>query len=401
MKPKFRRKVLKNRMVVLFEKRALPTVSVAFAVKHGSINESVSEKGISHFIEHLLYKGTSTRNSRQIAIEIERKGGELNGFTSETTTAFHCKMPSKHLKTALEVLGDLVKNPKFDPAEIEKERQVIFEEMKLYRDNPQYYVFQEIQKNLYKGHFKIPVIGTLKSMNSITREKLIKKFREVYKPNNMILCVVGDADFKDVVKFAKKNFGKEKARVTKKKVEKQNKSKIEKRKGIDQANLVFAYHVPRLNNKKSYAAFVLNVLMAVGMSSRLFNEIREKRNLAYVVKGSSEINKDFAYNSIYVGAKKENVNKIKKIILREFEKVSKELDDSELEQVKEQIIGNYQIAIEDSHIQMQNLIAYEINGNAKKAYEFEKNIRSVKLKDVKKLAKNPIKNHSFFALVPG
>lgn len=400
MKPKLRRKVLDNGMVVLFEKRALPTVSVAFAVRHGSINEDVSEKGISHFIEHLIYKGTPTRNSRQIAIEIERRGGDLNGFTSETTTAFHCKLPSRHLKTALEVLSDIVKNPKFDIKEIEKERQVIFEEMKLYKDSPQHYVSQEIQKNLYKGHFRIPVIGTSKSMNSITRKKLVKKFREIYNPNNMILCVVGDADFKDVVKFAKKNFGKKRGRIAKKKIKKQNKSTTEKRKGIDQANLIFAYHVPNLNDKKSYAAFVLNVLMAVGMSSRLFSEIREKRNLAYVVKGASDINRDFAYNSIRVGAKKENVKKIKEIILKEFEKVSKELDESEIGQVKEQIIGNYQIAIEDSHVQMENLLVNEVNGNAKRAYEFEKNIRSVKLKDVKELAKIPLKKYSFFALVP-
>ncbi len=401
MKPKFHRKVLSNGMVVLFEKRALPTVSVAFAVRHGSLNESTSEKGISHFIEHLIYKGTPTRNSRQIAIEIERKGGELNGFTSETTTAFHCKMPSKHLKTALEVLSDIVKNPKFDSKEIEKERHVIFEEMKLYKDSPRNYVAQEIQKNLYKGHFRIPVIGTLKSMNSITREKLVKKFSEVYNPNNMILCVVGDADFKEVLEFARKNFGKGKGRIRKKKIEKRNKSTTEKRRGIDQANLVFAYHVPCLNDKKSYAAFVLNVLMAVGMSSRLFSEIREKRNLAYAVKGTSDINRDFAYNIIYVGTKKGNTEKIKKIILKEFEKVSKELDASELQQVKEQIIGNHQIALEDSHIQMQNLLVYEVNGNAKRAYEFEKNIKSVELKDVKEIAKIPLKKYSFFALLPG
>jgi len=400
MKPKLYRKVLDNGMVVLFEKRDIPTVSVAFAVRQGGINEDISEKGISHFIEHLLYKGTPTRNSRQIAIAIERKGGELNGSTSETTTAFHCKLPSRHLKTALEVLSDMVKNPRFDPKEVEKERQVIFEEMKLYKDSPRYYISEEIQKNLYKGHFGISTIGSLKSMNSITREKLVKKFKEVYKPNNMVLCVVGDANFKDIINFAKKNFRKEKGKIKKKKIEKQNKSTIEKRKGIDQANLILAYHVPCLNDKKSYAAFILNVLMAGGMSSRLFNEIREKRNLAYAVRGFSVINRAFAYNGIRVGTKKENVNRVKKIILEEFEKVSRELDKDELAQVKEQVVGNYQIAIEDSHIQMENLFMNEINGDVKRAYEFEKNIRSIKLKDVKALAKIPLKKHSFFALVP-
>jgi len=400
MKPKLYRKVLGNGMIVLFEKRPLPTVSVAFAVRNGGINEDFSEKGISHFIEHMLYKGTPKRNSRQIAIEIERKGGDLNGSTSEIATTFHCKLPSRHLKTALEVLGDIIKNPKFDPREVEKERQVIFEEMKLYRDSPRYYAAEKIHENLYKGPFGISVLGTSKSMKSITREKLVEKFKEVYKPNNLILCVVGDANFKDIVKFAQENFGKEKGKINKKKIKKQSKSKIEKRKGIDQANLILAYHVPFLNDKKSYAAFVLNVLMAGGMSSRLFNEIREKRNLAYSVKGFSTINRDFSYSGILVGTKKENVNKIKKIILNEFEKVSKELDEKELSQVKEQVIGNYQIAIEDSHVQMENLLINEINGDAKRSYNFEKNIKLVTLKDVKALAKIPLKKHSFFALVP-
>jgi len=111
MKPKFYRKVLKNGMIILFEKRNVPVVSVAFAVRNGGINESLDEKGISHFIEHMLYKGTPTRNAKQIAEEIEKNGGQLNGFTDETITAFWCKMPSKHLDIALGVLSDMIKNP--------------------------------------------------------------------------------------------------------------------------------------------------------------------------------------------------------------------------------------------------------------------------------------------------
>ena len=121
MKPRFYRKVLKNGMTLLFEKRSLPIVSVAFAVRNGGVNERISEKGISHFIEHMLYKGTPTRNAKQIAEEIEKNGGDLNGFTSEEITAYWCKMPSKHLNVALEVLSDMVKNPLFDAKELEKE----------------------------------------------------------------------------------------------------------------------------------------------------------------------------------------------------------------------------------------------------------------------------------------
>jgi len=398
MKPIFYRKVLANGMTILFEKRELPVVSVAFAVRNGGINEPVSEKGISHFIEHMLYKGTPTRDAKKIAEEIEKKGGELNGFTEETITAYWCKIPSKHLNTALEVLSDMMKNPVFDEKELEKERKVIFEEIKMRKDNPHIYVLDEVQDCLYNGTLGMDLIGTYETMGKINRKKIIEKFKQIYQPNNFILCIVGDADFEEIVEFAKKNFGNIKGKVPKIDFSLDNKSRTEKRKGIDQANLVFAYHVPLAKDKKSYASLVLGTLMAGGMSSRLFSEIREKRNLAYAVKGDSNITQFFAYNTIYVGTTKENVELVKKIIIEEFKKVAIELTEEELNQVKEQLIGNYHIYMEDSQMQMVNLLLYEIDGDAKKFYDFEKDISQVKLEDVKKLAK--LKDYSFMALIP-
>jgi len=389
---------MNNGMTVIFEKRNIPVVAVGIAVRNGGINESSEEKGISHFIEHMLYKGTPTRNTQQIATEIEKNGGELNGFTDEEITAYWCKMPSNHIDIALDVLGDMVKNPLFDEKELEKERKVIFEEIKMRRDMPRIYVLDEIGSCLYGKPFGISLIGDYKILASITRKKMLKKFEQIYQPNNMILCVVGDADFDKIVAFAEKNFSNKRGKVPQFKIKKNNKSKIKKRTGIDQANLAFAYHVPLAGDKKSYAAQVLSTLMAGGMSSRLFSEIREKRNMAYAVKGSAEINKDFAYNLIYVGTTKDKVEEVKKLILKEFEKVAENLDEKELDQVKEQLIGNYRIGMEDSTGQMTNLLLYEIIGNAESFYDFEKRIKAVKLEDVKELAK--IKNYSFFALVP-
>lgn len=395
---KFYRKVLKNGMTVILEKRNIPVVSVGFAVRSGGINESANEKGISHFIEHLLYKGTPTRNAKKIAEEIERRGGDLNGFTDENVTAFWCKMPSKHLNVALEVLSDMIKNPLFDAKEIEKERKVIFEEIKMRKDNPVVYVFDRIHNYLYGEPFGIPLIGTEKTMNSIDREKMLKKFHEVYQPNNLILVVVGDADFDRIVNFAEKNFGNQKGKIQKFKINKRDKISTEHRRGVDQANLVFAYHVPLAKDKKCYAAKVLSTFIAEGMSSVLFREIREKRNLAYAVKGETDIARDYAYNLIYIGTTKENVELVKKIILEEFKKISEDFTESELKEVKEQIIGNFHISMEDSQSQMVNLLSYELDGNAREFYDFEKNIAGVKLKDVKNLAK--MKKYSFLALLP-
>lgn len=398
MKENFHKKILKNGMTVLFEERNLPIVSVAFAIKTGGIHETIEKKGISHFIEHMLYKGTPTRDSKKIAEEIEKNGGVLNGFTDEIITAYWCKMPSKHLNTALNVLSDMIKNPVFDSKEFEKERKVIFEEIKMRKDNPTIYVLDEIQRMLFGSPFGIPVIGTYGTMNSITREEMKKRFGEIYQPNNMILCVVGDAEFDEVVNFAEKNFQLKKGTIPKFKIAEKNNSKIEKRKGIDQANLIFAYHIPKYSDKKSYAAEVLSTLMAEGMSSRLFSEIREKRNLAYSVKGGSNINKDYSYNFIQIGTTKENLEKVKKLILEEFGKVADKLEEKELKQTKEQIIGNYRIEMEDSQTQMVSLMMHEINGKAEDFYDFEKEISKVKIEDVKELAK--IKNYSFFALAP-
>jgi len=398
MTPKFYRKILKNGMTILFEKRDLPIVTVAFAVRSGGINEHPSEKGISHFIEHMLYKGTPTRNSKQIADEIEKKGGEMNGFTGDTITAFWCKMPSKHLHTAFEVLSDMIKNPLFDENEMEKERKVIFEEIKMIRDTPHYHVLDRIQGELYNGTLGMNLAGTYETMKSINRKKILDKFNRAYQPNNLILAVVGNADFEEIVNFAENNFENKKGKISIMKSSLKNASNIEKRKGIDQANLVFAYHAPLSNNKKSYAAEVLSTLMTGGMSSRLFQEIREKRNLAYSVKGDCNITKFFGYNFIYVGTQKENVPLIKKIILDEFKKISEGLTEKELNQIKEQLIGNYHIDMEDSRSQLNNLLSYELDGNAGELYKFEKNISEVKLKDVKELAR--IKKYSFFALIP-
>ena len=400
MKPKFFRKVLKNGMTIIFEKRNLPIVSVAFAVRNGGINESKKEKGISHFIEHMLYKGTTNRTAKQIAEEIERNGGELNGFTDEDITAYWCKMPSKHIDVALNVLSDMVKNPLFDEKELEKERKVIFEEIKMRRDMPQIYVFDKIQSFLYEEPFGTPLIGTEETMNSINRNKIIQKFKEIYQPNNFVLCVVGDANFEKICKFAEEEFYNKKGSVPKFKIKERNKIDAGERKGIDQANLVFAYHVPLANDKKSYAAFVLNTLMAVGMSSRLFSEIREKRNLAYAVKGASNINKDFAYNLIYVGTSSENVEKVKELILEEFGKVAESLTEKEFNEVKEQIIGNHYISMEDSQSQLVNLLSAEMDGDAGRFYELEKKVREVEIKEVVSLAKKAREKYSFFVLLP-
>jgi len=392
-----KRKILKNGMTVVFKERKNEVVAISFAVRYGGINEKAEHKGIAHFIEHMLYKGTPKRSAQQISMDIERNGGELNGFTSEQCTAFWCKIPSKHLNVALDVLSDMVKNPLFDESEINKERQVIFEEMKMYQDNPQMHVFDKIKELMYRGDFSIPLIGTRESMNSNTQDRLKEFFSKIYVPQNMILCVVGEADFDYICEFAEKNFIKEGVKINYPDVEISKGEETKKRKGVDQANLILAYHIP-LNDSMEFAAQVLSVLMAGGMSSRLFSEIREKRNLAYAVKAFYDSGGKYAYSGVYVGTTPENVGKVKELIIKEFEQVSKELKEEELKSVKDQIVGNYFISQEDSFSLMYDLLRSEIKGDAQEVEKFVEKIKNVKLEDVKKLAS--VKDWSFFALVP-
>jgi predicted Zn-dependent peptidase len=402
MKKNFKKKILGNGLTILFEKRNTPLVSLAIASRVGGINESEKEKGISHFIEHMLYKGTHKRNAFQIASEIEKNGGELNGFTSEETTAFWCKLPFDKCELGLEILFDIIKNPKFDLLEMEKERKVIFEEIRMRKDNPRIYVLDKNLENLYKKPFGINLIGTYKSLESLTRKNLIEKWKNAYATDNLILCCVGNYNFNKLVEFAKKNFDKSFSKMRDFKIKKIKKEKLEKRKGIDQTNLIFSVHGPKSGEKLNSAFYVLFTLMGGGMSSILFSEIREKRNLAYYIKAEVDSSKKYCYGLFCIGTNKENIPKIKKIILEEFKKVSRNLSEKELNQIKTQIIGNYLISMEDSQEQMVNLIHHEVSDlGAESFYDFEKRIKEVKLKDVKKLA-SKIKrgNHSFFALIP-
>jgi len=398
-KENFFRRKLKNGMTVIFEQRKNSgVVSLAFCVKQGGVYEKENEKGISHFIEHMVFKGTKTRNSKQISEEIEKNGGILNAFTEEEFTSFTCKIPSNKLLVGLDVLSDLVKNPLFDEQELNKERQVIMEEIKMRKDRPDVYVSDKLTGLLYSGNFGMDLIGTEKSLLSIDKNIITNKFKEAYRPSNMFLCVVGDCEFKVLCEYCENSFESAGIKLIEPRVQLKNAKKIEKRAGLDQANMIFAFHSPRASEKDYFAAQVLNCVMIGGMSSRLWQEIREKRNLAYAVRGGYNGGKYFGYNFILVGCSAENVEKIKELILIEFKKVEN-LDKKEFQEAKEQLIGNSKISREDSQGQMLDLIYNEIWDSAERSYDYEEGIKKVDINNLKKLAH--IKEYSFLALMPG
>jgi len=195
MKQEFYKKKLKNGLTVLFEKRQLPIVTTSASIKWGSEFETSENKGISHFIEHLTFKGTRKRNVKQISEEVEKKGGIINAFTSEEITSYWNELPAKHLETSIDIASDLILNPLFEAEPLERERKVILEEIKMYHDNPQFYVLDKIKELLYKKPFGSSALGTDKTMMAITRQDVLNLFKKRYATNRMILCLVGKAGF--------------------------------------------------------------------------------------------------------------------------------------------------------------------------------------------------------------
>jgi predicted Zn-dependent peptidase len=393
----FYRKKLDNGISVIFEKRKIPVVGSCTAVKFGSQYEKEKIKGISHFIEHLVFKGTKNRDVTQISEEIENKGGILNAFTGEEITGFWSKLPSKHFELGADICRDLVLNPLFEKKALERERKVILEEIKMYRDNPSKHVFEKIKEMLYEKPFSISIAGTLKTVAGLSRKNVIDLYNSIYTTNNMIFCVVGKADWDDVLKEAKK-FPKTNKEIRDIPIIPKNQELIEKRKGIDQAHEVLGFHMPKLGDNERYAAEIFDSILGGGMSSRLFQEIREKRGLCYSIGSHLEQSTDYSYEAIYVGTVKEKIKQIKELILKEIKKL-KNLKAKDLSEAKERLIGLRQISKEKSDSTMIGLLQEELGGDASEFYEYEERISNVNLKDVQELSK--LKGYSFVGLIPG
>jgi len=393
----FYRKKLDNGISVIFEKRKVPVVSVASSVRFGAQYESEDIKGISHFIEHLVFKGTKNRSVSEIPQGIESKGGIINAFTGEEVTGYWNKLPGKYFELGADISRDLILNPLFERKALERERKVILEEIKMYHDNPSTHVLEKIKEMLYEKPFNMFIAGTAKSVGGLSREKIIELFNSIYSTNNMIFSVVGNANWDKVLDEAKK-FPKTNKKINFIPILLKNGQLIEKRKGIDQAHEVFGFHMPKLADKNRYAAEIFDCILGGGMSSRLFQEIREKRGLCYVIKSGLEQSKDYAYEIIYAGAVKEKINEIKRIILKEIKKL-KDLKKTDFNEAKERLIGLRQISKEKCDTTMIELLQEEIGGDAENYYKYENRINKVRLQEVQALSK--LKGYSFVALVPG
>ncbi len=394
---KFFKRRLKNGITVIHEKRELPLVSLSITNPFGAKHEISDIKGVAHFIEHLLFTGTKTRTNEQIAREIEKKGGLLNAFTSESVTSYWFKLPSEHIFAGLNILIDMMKNPAFNEEKFEKEKKVILEEIKRYHDMPQVHIYDKILENLYEKPFGEGVIGTKHTVSQLKRDFVANYYSKHYSPENYIVTMVGNADFEKVCEYLENNFKPENKILPKANIKKINKESVEERHGIDQAHFIFAIHAPLATDNKIYALEILDAYLANGMSSKLFLEIREKRGLAYAVTSMFDSKKDYSYYTIYVGTMKEAIPEVKKLILEGFNSISN-MTEKDLEEEKTRLVGLKEVISEESINVMNELMLSELADKAENYYEYEKNIGQVTLEQVKELAK--IKSYSTAAIVP-
>jgi len=394
----FFKKKLKNGITVIFEKRQLPIVALSITNKFGAAFEESKIKGISHFIEHLLFTGTKTRSSSEISREIEKKGGILNAFTAQEATSFWFKLPSEHILSGLNILIDMLLNPLFSPEKFEKEKKVILEEIKMYHDAPQWDIFNKIETNLYESPFGEGIIGNENTISSISREFVVKYYNANYFPSNFIVTIVGNADFDFICNYLEEKISPIKKKdIKREKIIKINKESFEEREGIDQAHFVFAIHAPIPSEENFFALEILDAYLANWMSSKLFLTIREEKGLAYSVKSSINAEKSYSYYSIYVGTMKEKIDEVKKLILEGFESAAN-MSEKDFKEAKERVIGLRRISKEESVNVMNDLMSYELAERVEDYYNEETKINAVKLEDVKNLAR--IKKFSTAAIVP-
>jgi predicted Zn-dependent peptidase len=334
----------------------MPTNSAALGiwVAAGGRYENMRNRGISHFVEHLLFKGTKKRTAAEIKNSIEGIGGLLNGFTSEELTCYLAKVLARHLDLGVDVLSDMVLNARFDPRDIEKERFVILEEIKMYKDHPDQYVYELLGGLLWpKQTLGVPLIGTFDTIKSLKREDLIRYKEESYNPSNIIIVACGKVKHYELTKICDKIFRKKKPRrfhgyERMKLSQKDFKSHLFK-KETEQTHIAIGFHSISRKNPSRYAMELLNIALGGNMSSRLFHELREKRGLAYAISSHVRYYSDGGVVSVEAGVDNKNIIKAIDLILKELSKIRKKpITKKEFARAVEYYQGHLAFLVEDT-----------------------------------------------------
>jgi len=361
-----RRTVLPNGLIVLTERMEhLRSVAMGVWIKSGSRCEDAETNGISHFVEHMVFKGTRSRTSLNIAREMDSIGGNLDAFTGKETICFNVKSLANHVPIALDVLADLVLNPVFASTEIERERGVILEEIKIDEDNPDVLVHELFTQNFWKDHpLGKPILGTTKTVGRLDQQKLFDYHAASFRGGNMVFSAAGDLEHDAFVDAVSKKFvglpsgeaaHEMQAPLASARIILQNK------KSLEQVQLCMGVPAPKITDDNRFATLILNTVLGSGMSSRLFQTIREERGLAYAIYSDLSPYSDTGSLCVYAGTSANKALDVIDLVLAEFRNLKEvSLSDEELTRAKDQLKGNILMGLESSNSRMANLARQEM-----------------------------------------
>lgn len=330
--------------------------SVAFGIFVGSGSRHETEKvaGISHLIEHMLFKGTKTRRAIDISRAIEGRGGNFNAYTSEDTTCFFAHLPNEYLADAIEILADMYLRPEFPAEELEREKSVVVEEINMYADDPDSVADENLQRAIFPlNRLGAPIAGSADSVRRMTSPLLRRYLASHYLPSNTTPVVAGSFDKAEAVRLLNRAFGRSLRKSAKMfSAEPVDFSipptaEVKTAKDVTQVKLSLGYRTFGLADPRKYAASVMDSILGRGMSSRLFQEVREKRALAYDISSHMHFFSDAGYFNVSSGMSASNTGKALATIYREFDKIcQKKVSKAELERTKEFMIGNFRLGHE-------------------------------------------------------
>src|SRR6059058_3301574 len=360
------RAVLPNGLTVITEEmKHIRSVSIGIWLKTGSRDEDLPWNGISHFIEHMVFKGTQHRTAEEIARQVDSIGGNMDAFTAKECISFSIKVLNEHVPIALDVLSDLVLNPVFDAQDISRERGVILEEIKMDEDNPDYLVHEIFTQNFWKDHpLGRPILGTRDTVKRFDRSPVFDFYSQRFSPGNMIITAAGYLNHERFVELVNRHFEKMKPatngfhsappKIVPKII-------LRNKKSLEQVQICVGVPSYPITHEKRHSSYILNTLLGGGMSSRLFQNIRERQGLAYAIYSDLNPYRDTGCLSVYAGTSRTSAGKVVESVVSEFRKLKTEtVPDEELRRSKDQLKGSLMLSLESSTSRMSNLARQEM-----------------------------------------
>src|SRR6202011_2995348 len=361
-----RRQVLPHGLIVITEQmQHIRSASIGIWLETGSRDEDAHWNGISHFIEHMVFKGTKHRTAEQIARQVDSIGGNMDAFTAKECICFNVKVLDEHVPIALEILSDLVLHPVFDSQDITRERGVILEEIKMDQDNPDYLVHEIFTQSFWKDHaLGLPILGTRDTVKKFERPVVSRFYGHHFAPGNLIVSAAGNLDHKHFVELVEKHF--EHVKPAKNGLHSPqpktfSRINLRNKKSLEQVQICIGVPSHPMAHERRYASYILNTLLGGGMSSRLFQNIRECQGLAYSIYSDLNPYRDTGSMCVYAGTSRESAIKVVESVIAEFRALkTTPVPEEELRRSKDQLKGSLMLSLESSTARMSNLARQEM-----------------------------------------